>query len=45
MVSSIGHAIVYAGDAYDWGDQNFSTPAWNTAVIYEMHVGTFTDCA
>ena len=42
VVSSIGNAIVYAGDAYDWGDGSFSTPAWPTAVIYEMHVGTFT---
>ena len=42
VVSSIGNAIVYPGDAYDWGDGFFSTPAWSTAVIYEMHIGTFT---
>lgn len=42
VTSSIGNAIVYAGDAYSWGDEPFTTPSWNTAVIYELHVGTFT---
>lgn len=42
VVSSIGNAIVYAGDAYDWGVDAYATPSWSAAVIYEMHVGTFT---
>lgn len=28
---------------FDWGDESFQMPAWNELVIYEMHIGTFTD--
>ncbi len=28
---------------FDWGDETFDMPAWNELVIYEMHIGTFTD--
>jgi len=26
---------------FQWAAQDFQMPAWNTLVIYEMHVGTF----
>lgn len=42
VTSSVGSGIVYAVDSYDWGNDRYSTPTWNTAVIYELHVGTFT---
>ena len=42
LTSSVGNAIVYAADGFDWGDAEFRTPDWNDLVIYELHVGTFT---
>jgi maltooligosyltrehalose trehalohydrolase len=29
-------------NAYAWQDANYQPPAWPTAVIYEVHTGTFT---
>ncbi len=43
VTSSIGNTVVYDHDLFDWGPQNWSTPAWNDMVVYEMHVGTFND--
>lgn len=37
--------IVDDPDAFDWGDEPWSTPRWNEVVIYELHVGTFNDAA
>jgi maltooligosyltrehalose trehalohydrolase len=28
--------------AFPWTDQNWQAPAWPEAVVYELHVGTFT---
>jgi maltooligosyltrehalose trehalohydrolase len=28
--------------AFDWQDQAYQPPAWPGAILYEMHVGTFT---
>ena len=28
---------------FDWGDMEFRTPDWNDLVIYELHVGTFSE--
>jgi 1,4-alpha-glucan branching enzyme len=42
LTSSVGNAIVYGPDGFDWGDAEFRTPDWNDLVIYELHVGTFT---
>ncbi len=28
--------------AYDWQDASWSTRSWNEAVVYELHVGSFT---
>ncbi len=41
VTGSAGNAVVYDPAAFDWGDQQFDTPAWNEVVLYEMHVGTF----
>ncbi len=43
LVSSVGNAIVYRADGFTWGDMEFRTPDWNDLVIYEVHVGTFTE--
>jgi 1,4-alpha-glucan branching enzyme len=43
LTSSVGNAVVYDPGAFDWGDGEFVTPAWNDLVIYELHVGTFTE--
>ena len=41
VTSSVGNAVVYDPDAFDWGDVTFDTPSWSDIVIYEMHIGTF----
>ncbi|MFW7381153.1 MAG: malto-oligosyltrehalose trehalohydrolase [Oligoflexus sp.] len=28
--------------SFSWNDQNFTPPPWQKAIIYELHVGTFT---
>lgn len=40
MTNSVGNSIVYPDD-FDWGDDDYTLPAWNELVIYELHVGTF----
>ncbi|MCP3162388.1 alpha-amylase family glycosyl hydrolase [Myxococcus qinghaiensis] len=41
--NSTGASIIYDHGEYWWNAQQFSTPAFNDMVIYEMHVGTFHD--
>lgn len=43
LTNSVGNAIVYGADRFDWGDMEFRTPDWNDLVIYELHVGTFSE--
>jgi 1,4-alpha-glucan branching enzyme len=43
LTNSVGNAIVYDPNAFDWAGQEFHTPAWNDLVVYELHVGTFTE--
>jgi len=43
LTSSVGNAIVYDPQGFDWGDQDFEQPHWNDLVIYELHVGTFSE--
>ena len=43
LTNSVGNGIVYGADTFDWGDAEFRTPDWNDLVIYELHVGTFTE--
>ena len=28
--------------AFQWEDESFRAPAWQSAIVYELHVGTFT---
>lgn len=41
VTSSVGNAVVYDPDAFDWTGDDFRTPTWDDLVIYELHVGTF----
>ena len=43
LTNSVGNAVVYDPAAFDWGTGEFATPAWNDLVIYELHVGTFSE--
>ena len=43
LTTSVGNAVVVDPGLFDWGDAEFHPPAWNDLVIYELHVGTFTD--
>jgi 1,4-alpha-glucan branching enzyme len=45
VTSSIGNAVVYDPDAFDWGDEPVQMPGWDDIVIYEMHIGTFAASA
>lgn len=42
VVNSDDNSVIYDPNAFDWGDSSFSTPWRNDAVIYQMHVGTFS---
>ena len=41
VTSSVGNAVVYDPGAFDWTGDDFTMPAWDDVVIYELHVGTF----
>lgn len=44
VTSSVGNAIIHRRDGYDWlVPDDYRTPPWNEMVIYELHLGTFTD--
>ncbi|MEZ4596239.1 MAG: hypothetical protein R3C32_04950 [Chloroflexota bacterium] len=43
LTSSVGNAIVYDATTFDWGANHFDTPHWDDLVIYELHVGTFSE--
>ncbi|MBY0278679.1 alpha amylase C-terminal domain-containing protein [Candidatus Binatia bacterium] len=40
LTHSNGDSIVADPD-YTWHDPGYSTPAWNSLVLYELHVGSF----
>jgi 1,4-alpha-glucan branching enzyme len=42
VTNSVGNAVVH-DPAFDWAGDNFHVAAWNELVLYEMHVGTFSD--
>jgi len=44
VTSSVGNAIVHDSQ-FNWEDDDFSMPSWNTLVIYELHVGTLNSWA
>jgi maltooligosyltrehalose trehalohydrolase len=37
-----GRSRIVDHSAFDWTDANWSAPALDSAIIYEMHIGTFT---
>ena len=37
-----GLSRVYDQDAFRWSDQGFQPPPLSSAIVYELHVGTFT---
>lgn len=44
VTSSVGNAVIRKRDDYDWlVPDDYRTPPWNEMVIYELHLGTFTD--
>lgn len=43
LTNSNGNSIIYNPSAFQWTSSGFSTPAWNSTVIYQMHIGTFND--
>jgi 1,4-alpha-glucan branching enzyme len=43
VTSSVGNAVVYNVNDFDWGIDEFHLPTMNELVIYELHVGTFSD--
>lgn len=43
VTNSVGNSVVYNQNAFNWTNQNFSTPTWDRMVIYQMHIGTFND--
>src|SRR5436190_1611028 len=43
LTNSVGNAVIYDPAAFDWGDAEFRQPPWNDLVVYELHVGTFSE--
>ncbi len=44
VTSSVGNAVIHRTDDYDWlVPDDYRSPPWHEMVIYEMHLGTFTD--
>ncbi len=41
LSNSVGNSIIYNPNAFQWTTVNFTMPAWNELVVYEMHLGTF----
>jgi 1,4-alpha-glucan branching enzyme len=44
VTNSIGNAIIH-DPSFDWEGDEFHLSAWNELVIYEMHIGSFSDDA
>lgn len=43
VTNSVGNGVIYDQSVFDWEGDEFTCPDHNTLVIYETHVGTFTD--
>lgn len=44
VTSSIGNGVIYPRNSDPWLiPDDYRTPPWNEMVIYELHLGTFTD--
>ncbi|MFN8441864.1 MAG: alpha-amylase family glycosyl hydrolase [Caldilineaceae bacterium] len=42
VTNSVGNGVI-VDPGFDWGNEHFQLPAWNELVIYEMHIGTFSN--
>lgn len=42
MTTSVGDTLIYDPD-FDWGSDSFQMPGWDELVIYELHIGTYSD--
>lgn len=42
VTNSVGNAVIHE-PAFDWAGDDFTMPAWNELIIYELHIGTFND--
>jgi len=42
VTNSVGNGVVH-DERFDWGEDQFHLAPWNQLVIYELHVGTFSD--
>lgn len=40
VTNSVGNGVI-VDTSFDWEGDDFTMPAWNESVIYEMHIGTF----
>jgi 1,4-alpha-glucan branching enzyme len=43
LTNSVGNSVIVDHKAFVWTNNNFATPTWNDAVIYQMHIGTYND--
>ena len=41
VTSSVGNGVIYRDD-FDWEGDDFTARPWNELVIYELHIGTFS---
>ena len=41
VTNSVGNGVVYDPSAFDWSGDDFTMPAWDDVVIYQLNVGTF----
>ena len=42
VTNSVGNGVIH-DPHYDWEGDSFRLPPWNELVIYELHIGTFSD--
>lgn len=43
VTNSVGNSVIYDHSAFSWEGDSFQCPPHNELVIYEAHVGSFTD--
>ncbi len=41
VTNSVGNAVIYDHDSFDWQGQQANCPPFNEMIIYELHIGTF----
>jgi 1,4-alpha-glucan branching enzyme len=43
VTNSVGNSVIYDPNSFDWHNDQHQLPPHNELVIYEMHIGSFTD--